>query len=160
MTPLDNQSDPMKHKTGHAPEPHIPHELAQVVRAGVQTPDGPLVVPTLDELIRIKAFLAYERNYMRDYLDLAELTSVPGEDAAVSALSVLDEKLGWEKQPLVLGEVMKALLLCKPRDLDTCAYDAFRWLNPKLKSWAQIETVCKSLGRALSVRKIIEEDQP
>lgn len=134
---------------------NVPIETTQV-----QTPDGALVVPTLEELVRIKAFLAYERNYTRDFVDFAELATVLGEDATVSALGVLDEKLGWEKQPRILAEVMKALLLCKPRDAGTHGYDTFRWLNPRLKSWTEVQTHCKSLGQKLSVRKIIEEQQP
>jgi len=126
----------------------------------LRTADGPLVVPTLEELVRIKAFLAYERNYTRDFVDFAELTAVLGEDATVSALATLDDKLGWEKQPLILDEVMKTLLLCKPRDFQTHGYGTFRWLHPKLKEWQELEVLCKRVGQRLSVLKILEEGQP
>ena len=41
----------------------------------VETEAGPLVVPTWDELIAMKAFLAYDRNVTRDYLDFAAFPS-------------------------------------------------------------------------------------
>jgi hypothetical protein len=132
---------------------------APVETREVRTPDGSLVVPTLEELVRIKAFLAYERNYTRDFVDFAELAAVLGENPTVSALATLDEKLGWEKQPLVLDEVMKALLLCKPRDFQTHGYENFRWLHPKLKGWHEVEAICKAVGEKLSVRKVLEEDE-
>lgn len=126
----------------------------------LRTPDGSLVVPTLEELVRIKAFLAYERNYTRDFVDFAELAAMLTEDATISALATLDDKLGWEKQPLILEEVMKSLLLSKPRDLQTHGYGTFRWLHPKLQGWPEVEALCKSIGQKLSVRKILEEGQP
>jgi len=125
----------------------------------IQTADGPLVVPTLEELVRIKAFLAYERNYTRDFVDFAELSAVLGENPTIAALSILDEKLGWEKQPLVLDEVMKALLLCKPRDFQTHGYETFRWLHPRLKGWHEVEAICKAVGEKLSVRKVLGEGE-
>ena len=51
----------------------------------IATPDGTLVVPTLDELIRIKSVLAYDRNAMRDFIDLAELAALAGHDRSVAA---------------------------------------------------------------------------
>lgn len=40
----------------------------------VETLEGMLIIPRLEELLRVKAFLAYERNYTRDFVDFAELS--------------------------------------------------------------------------------------
>ncbi len=45
-----------------------------------------VVLPTLPEVLRIKAFLCLERNAARDYLDLAALAAHMGIDAAGEAL--------------------------------------------------------------------------
>lgn len=50
-----------------------------------------VTVPTLREVIRIKAYLCVTRNATRDYLDLAALTSHMGVDAAAKALPTMDE---------------------------------------------------------------------
>jgi hypothetical protein len=44
--------------------------------------------------------------------------------------------------------------------METHGYTSFRWLKPRLKSWEETETLCKSVGRKLSVRKIFEEHKP
>ncbi|WP_194270114.1 hypothetical protein [Candidatus Methylospira mobilis] len=45
-----------------------------------------VVLPTLPEVLRIKAFLCLERNATRDYLDLAALTAHMGIETAGEAL--------------------------------------------------------------------------
>jgi very-short-patch-repair endonuclease len=120
----------------------------------VETPEGKLVIPTLEELLRIKALLAYERNYTRDFFDFAELASLLPREAVIDALLAIDAKLGWERQPTVLLEVTKALAHCEPRDLETHGFETFRLLNPKLKSWDEARAVCREIGRLLAERAI------
>jgi hypothetical protein len=55
-----------------------------------ETPYGVLMVPTLPEMLRIKAWLAVRRNATRDYLDVAALSDQLGDEAAVQALSTMD----------------------------------------------------------------------
>ena len=50
-----------------------------------------VVLPTLPEVLRIKAFLCLERNAARDYLDLAALAAHMGIDAAGEVLWCMDE---------------------------------------------------------------------
>jgi hypothetical protein len=122
----------------------------------LKTEDGALVIPTLSELLRIKAFLVSDRNTVRDCVDFAELAALSGDEAAVAALVPLDAKLGWEKRPRVLTEVIKALLVASPRDLQVDAYASFRWLRPRLQSWTEVETACRRIARRLAERTIIE----
>lgn len=120
----------------------------------VETSEGRLIIPTIEELLSIKAFLAYERNYTRDFFDFAELSSLLPQAAVVSDLLEIDAKLGWERQPTVLLEVAKALVHCEPRDLGSHGFEALRLLSPRLKSWDEVKEVCLNIGRLLVERAI------
>jgi hypothetical protein len=50
-----------------------------------------VTLPTLPEVLRIKAFLCLERNAARDYLDVAALASHLGIQDAAEALWSMDE---------------------------------------------------------------------
>jgi hypothetical protein len=50
-----------------------------------------ITLPTLPEVLRIKALLTLERNSTRDDLDLSALTAHMGTDAAVEVLWFMDE---------------------------------------------------------------------
>jgi hypothetical protein len=63
-----------------------PLETQEVAVAGVR-----VVVPTEDELLRIKAVLILKRNATRDYLDFAALSERLGPDGVGCALGSLDE---------------------------------------------------------------------
>jgi hypothetical protein len=50
-----------------------------------------LTVPTIEEALRIKAFLAVQRNQVRDYLDIAALSDRMGLDHAGAVLAAVDD---------------------------------------------------------------------
>jgi hypothetical protein len=127
----------------------VPLETVDLV-----TPEGTLAIPTLVELIRIKAFLACERNFTRDYFDFAELTCLIPRDQVLDALEVLDEKMGWENRPHVTLEVMKSLADCEPIDCSTHGFETFNVLMPRVKSWDQVRAICKEIAGELSKRFI------
>jgi Nucleotidyl transferase AbiEii toxin, Type IV TA system len=61
----------------------------------VELPSGAKVtVPTLEETLRIKAFLIVRRNQTRDYLDLAALSERAGLDQAAEVLGRIDDYYG------------------------------------------------------------------
>ena len=62
-----------------------PLDTAEIERFGQR-----LTVPTLAEMLRIKAVLILKRNATRDYLDFAALADRLGEEDAVMALSSFD----------------------------------------------------------------------
>ena len=118
----------------------------------IKIPEGTLVVPTLDELLRVKAFLTYDRDCTRDFVDFAELSCLLDPEKVVDALSVIEEKYRWEKQPSVIVEVIKALLHPDPHDLETEGFETLRLLEPKLMSWEEVAEKCRDIGRRLSIR--------
>ena len=124
----------------------------------IQTPFGALVVPTTEELLRTKAFLCYNRNYTRDFVDFAELSCLFETENVVLILSDLDSKFSWEKQPSIIIEVIKQLLLSEPHDLndERHGYKQLRFLDPKLKSWEEVAARCQTIGKLLSIKVIGE----
>ena len=115
------------------------------------TPEGTLIIPTLEELLRVKAFLAYERNYTRGFVDFAELSCLLEPQQVVETLSTLDEKFKWEKQPSMILEITKALLRPEPHDRETHGFETLRLLHPKLKTWEEVAAQCHEIGRLLSI---------
>ncbi len=120
----------------------------------VETPEGALIIPTLAEMLRVKAFLVYERDATRDFVDFAELSCLLEPDEVMDALSVLDEKFGWQKQPSIILEVTKALLQPEPHDSGTDGFETLRFLEPKLKTWEEVAAQCRNIGRGLAVRTL------
>jgi hypothetical protein len=55
-----------------------------------ETPHGPIRVPTLEEMLRIKAWLVLLRNSMRDYIDVVALADRLGPTAP-AVLSSIDD---------------------------------------------------------------------
>ena len=111
-----------------------------------------LIIPTLEERLRVKAFITYERSYTRDFVDFAELSCLLEPQQVMETLSTLDEKFQWEKQPSMILEITKALLRPAPHDRETHGFETLRLLHPKLKTWDEVAAQCHEIGRRLSIR--------
>ncbi len=57
-----------------------------------------LAVPTLDEILRIKAFLLSERRGTRDYVDFAALAEKAGEQRTLQAVGYLNQLYPADRQ--------------------------------------------------------------
>ena len=114
----------------------------------IQTPAGTLVIATLEELLRIKAFLSYDY-FTRDFVDFAELSCLLGPEKVVDALSVLDEKFRWEKQPSIIIEVIKSLRVPAPHDRETHGFETLRLLDPTAAGLAALPPGNAARGKTL-----------
>jgi hypothetical protein len=112
----------------------------------VQTPEGPLVVPTLDELICMKAYLAYDRSATRDYLDFAALSECAPEQAVLGSLLKLDARYGELQSASVGLEVSKALCAAAPFDLEESELPNYKGLSPKWHHWETTRRICQHFG--------------
>lgn len=119
----------------------------------VATPVGPLVVPTLDELLCMKAFLAYTRRATRDFLDFAALSEVLPEGEVLPSLLRLDGRYGETQTASVALEAAKSLSACAPFDLNESELPAYKGLVRKWHVWETTRAICHrygvSLGEAL-----------
>lgn len=122
---------------------------APVETQTITTPEGPLVVPTLDELFCMKAFLTYDRSATRDFLDFAALSERLPEIQALESLLKLDQRYGELQSASVSLEVAKALSAAAPFDLNEAELPAYKGLSPKWHNWAVTRTICERFGGLL-----------
>lgn len=115
------------------------------------TPFGPVRVPTLAEMLRIKAWLVLVRNATRDYLDVVALADrMDGGAAAV--LAGIDAYYADQQGP---GEARLATQLAKqlaepqPYDLSEVDLAHYRSLVPRWRDWTAVADACRELATAL-----------
>lgn len=119
----------------------------------VAIPDaGELRVPTLDEILRIKAYLVVQRNQVRDYLDTVALTDRIGTDAAVTTLAEIDnfyaDRSGDDDS--VLTALVERLSAPAPRDTRvTTQLASYKGLAPRWHEWTSVAQVCRELADGL-----------
>ena len=123
------------------------------------TPAGPLVVPTLDELLCMKAFLAYSRQATRDFLDFAALSECLSEKEVLASLIKLDSRFGETQTSSVALEVAKALSACKPFDLKESELPAYKGLVQKWHTWETTRSLCNRYGALLGEAIVGEREK-
>jgi hypothetical protein len=113
----------------------------------VRTPAGEIAVPTLPEMLRIKAWLVVSRNKMRDYIDTAALSDKLGPEGALAAMQSFDNLY---PQPHVSArqQLMKQLSEPKPNDPDT-DLRIYKALRVPYDRWEYVRERCSELAVAL-----------
>lgn len=99
-----------------------------------------LVVPTIEEALRVKAFLAVRRNQVRDYLDIAALATRMGTTRAAEVLAGIDDYYADQRsgELSVASQVARQLADPQPRDAEVIAeLPAYRSLDPRW-SWDEV----------------------
>ena len=108
-----------------------------------------LRIPTAEEILRIKAWLAITRNQTRDYLDIAALGDHLGLDRAATVLGAIDEYYAdiYEGDDRVATQVVRQLSDPRPRDVATTGeLAAYRRLDPRWHDWAAVTAVCREVA--------------
>lgn len=108
-----------------------------------------LLVPTPAETLRIKAFLCSERRMMRDYLDVAALVDLLGQDSAKDALAPLNllyERRGNQTRLTAFAQAAFEM----PADFDAATLAAYKGLRPPYTEWAHVAHVCKTIGATMA----------
>ncbi len=116
----------------------------------VELPDGKTVrVPTMEEILRIKAYLVVKRNQVRDYLDVAALSDAMGAEKAAMVLAGID---AYYTDPKQSGEPVRSQVtrqLGNPRPKDTRTIDElshYKGLVPRWHDWADVVSALQSVG--------------
>jgi hypothetical protein len=113
--------------------------------AKVKLPSGAEVsVPTLEETLRIKAFLIVRRNQTRDYLDTAALAGAIGIDRAAEVLSQIDEYYAdqAESDDGVASQLARQLGDPQPADSRVIAQlPSYRRLRKEWKDWDAVTEI-------------------
>jgi Nucleotidyl transferase AbiEii toxin, Type IV TA system len=115
--------------------------------AEVELPSGAKVtVPTFEETLRIKAFLAVRRNQTRDYLDLAALSERLGFDRAADVLRQIDAFYADQHDG---GDGVASQLvrqLSDPRPADPAVTGQLGSYRRLRRHWSDWSTVTDALG--------------
>jgi hypothetical protein len=115
----------------------------------VEVPGGRVTVPTLAEMLRIKAWLILRRNATRDYLDVVALADRIADETAVTVLRELDEY--YEDQQgaggrRVATQLAKQLASPRPYDLSDVDLRRYRRLDRRWRDWAEVERACRRIA--------------
>lgn len=107
---------------------------------------GEVTVPTIQEILRIKAFLIVRRNQTRDYLDLAALSEHLGVEQAAKVLSGID---GYYADQHEEGDGVSSQLarqLTDPQPADQSAIDQLPSYRRLHRQWSDWSAVTEILG--------------
>ena len=111
--------------------------------------DRRLRVPTLEEILRIKAWLCLMRNATRDYVDLAALADRLAEPRAADVVAAMD--LYYDDQVgsggrRVATQVARQLAEPRPFDLTEIDLAAYRRLEGRWQDWGAVADLCRRLA--------------
>jgi len=127
-----------------------PLETIAIKASGGRT----LKIPTVEEMLRIKAFLVVERNATRDYLDVAALSHHIGTAKSVLALESMRQL--YAEFAGEVGDIMISILVKlgtpDPYDLTDVDLNEYKGIIPPWNDWRAVERQCHSLAAAM-VRK-------
>jgi diaminopimelate decarboxylase len=115
--------------------------------ATVSVPSGgEVTVPTLEETLRIKAFLIVRRNQTRDYLDLAALSESLGIDHAAGVLDRIDDYYADQhgEGDGVASQLLRQL--ADPEPADSAVTDQLSSYRRLSKRWSDWSAVAEILG--------------
>ncbi len=110
-----------------------------------------ITVPTLPEMIRVKAWLVVTRNAVRDHVDLCALASTSGT-AYVQALSQLDQLYPQDSGESVLRQLCKQLADPRPYDLGEAQRQLaqYRGVQPPWQDWEHARAVSRDMAHILA----------
>ncbi len=121
--------------------------------ARVELPAGDvLTVPTPEETLRVKAFLAVRRNQTRDYLDIAALADRFGIAAAGATLARIDDFYADQHRlgDGVASQVARQLSDPRPADTPTTReLHRYKNLVGRWHDWNEVVRTCRSVADAM-----------
>lgn len=125
-----------------------PLEAVEVQLAGER-----LVVPTAEEILRIKGWLAVSRNQTRDHLDLAALAETIGIDRAADVLVGIDEYYAeLNRRPEALAtQLARQLADPRPRDPEvTRQLHAYKAIAPRWQDWQAVTATLADIAERMT----------
>ena len=108
---------------------------------------GRLRIPTVAEMLRIKAFLVVERNATRDYLDVAALSYHLGLKKSAAALERMNElyaQFAGEGGDMLVSLAVK-LANPDPYDLTEVDLSEYKGIIAPWNDWRAVQAQCRAL---------------
>ncbi len=106
-------------------------------------------VPTLAEMLRIKAVLILKRNATRDYLDFVAIHDKLGERAGADALRPLDRLYPQPNGESPVQQLIVQLANPLPYDLEETRLGEYRRLVPRWRDWNVVKRACAEHATSL-----------
>lgn len=117
------------------------------------TPYGAITLPTLDEMLRIKAWLVVSRNAVRDTLDFVALATTceeaGGADAVSKALASVDRLYPQSNGSSVRLQLARQLADPRPYDIDEVDLGAYLGIADRWRSWDAVVVAAAAYARAV-----------
>jgi len=118
-----------------------------------ETSAGPIVLPTLPEMARVKAWLTVTRNATRDYVDFVALADrIEQNDGLVGiieALSSMDRLYPQTNGTSVGLQLAKQLAEPRPKDLGDGDLSTYRLIAEQWKDWNVVRRAAERYGVVL-----------
>ncbi len=130
----------------------------ETTRVPVQ--DRIVVVPTPEEMLRIKGWLVLIRNALRDYIDVAALSGFLGKERSSKASASFDACYrdvyrGEEISPLL--QLARQLAEPLPYDLEEIDIKNYKGIVPAWDNWEKIKKQCGELSHWIA--DVIAKDE-
>ena len=112
-------------------------------------PGTSVIVPTLEDMLRVKAYLVVQRNVVRDYLDVVAIADHMGIARAGEVLRGIDDYYDdLSQEPgSVRTSLALALVQPSPRDVDVIPeLPRYRGLDPRWHEWSSVVAACATLA--------------
>src|SRR6188472_3240559 len=106
----------------------------------LDTPAGKIRIPTLPEMLRVKAWLILRRNATRDYLDTVALAERLG--------GYYEDQLGAGGRRIAT-QLARQLAEPVPYDLSDVDLRAYRRLEKRWQDWDNVARACEALAVAM-----------
>ncbi len=119
----------------------------------VELKGGRLVVPTAEEILRIKAWLSLTRNQTRDYLDIAALADRIGLEQAAGVLAGMDDYYADinQRPEAVSTQLARQLADPQPRDREvTEQLASYKGLDPRWQDWSVVTGLLGQLAERMT----------
>lgn len=121
-----------------------PLETIEIERFGLR-----VIVPTLAEMLRIKAVLILRRNATRDYLDFAALADQMKEQDIVNALRSFDEIYPQANRESPVQQLQVQLAAPVPYDLDDVNLSEYKSLSSRWHDWSAVQLGCATVAHLI-----------
>jgi hypothetical protein len=99
-----------------------------------------ITLPTMAEVLRIKAVLILRRNAARDYLDFVALADHMGEGAVVEALAAFDRLYPQPNEESALQQLQIQLANPLPYDLEGLSLAEYKDLDVRWRDWRTVRS--------------------
>ncbi|MBO4336171.1 MAG: hypothetical protein J5846_10155 [Desulfovibrio sp.] len=130
----------------------IRHEPLETVKISIR--DKEIVIPTQEEILRIKGALILSRNATRDYLDFVALSDVLGDHQTIKALEAFDRLYPQKNNASALVQLAIQLLRAQPQDIQKIDLANFKEVNEKWQSKDTLIFHCKKIASLLFINYV------